>query len=130
MLRYEQNICALWLDHMWPGHKSPVDRLLGPHDFPLYLRIPGHFGCNYRPLRTIIQVIAMHTGERGIEMSKNIVRRKSIVRQDAKQAPFYAHWHAWTRYPSGIRSYGGYSKRADAVKEMKADREMSRDGFA
>ena len=29
ILRYEQNICALWLDHMWPGHKSPVNRLPG-----------------------------------------------------------------------------------------------------
>src|SRR3990167_10749338 len=73
MLRYEQNICALWLDHMWSGHQSPVNRLLGPHDFPLYLRISGHPGCNYRPFWTIIHVIAMHTGERGIEMAEAVI---------------------------------------------------------
>src|SRR3990167_3615621 len=91
MLRYEQNICALWLDHMWPGHKSPVNRLLGSHDFPLYLRISGHLGCNCGPLRTIMHVIAMHTGERGIEMArKNIGQERQAIGYSQKATEFAA----------------------------------------
>lgn len=49
--------------------------------------------------------------------------------RDPKQAPYYAHWHVYVRFPSGLRCYKGHTDRTNAVAEMKADREMTRDGF-
>ncbi len=49
--------------------------------------------------------------------------------RDVAQAPFYAHWHNWCRFPSGLRSEGCYKTRDEAVADMKASRVMSNDGF-
>lgn len=57
-----------------------------------------------------------------------MARQRDITR-DSKQAPSYAHWHAWCRFPSGLRSEGIYWTRKEAIDDNKAMRTMARDGF-